>query len=398
MRTPNHCKLCLIATIRITIAFSFTVFSFHFSAAQKRHRPDSLMLYYQQIKFIVHAPELLPRLAEQKQWAEMKNFLDNWSDAESSSRELIFSLETLLAIETHSALLQPPCDVLLYLADYSKELKNTINHNDKFKYFIQLPLRNRYDATGNAERVLVFTRSWARQLLQAGHLNGTELFLCRAFAGETDDPVSYYQSNPAVYPALLNLQEMIAVANDKYFVARRNGHALVTAVMTGDWTPTSHLMVLGTHPSIGFQLGVRNKLNEYDVVYNYRFLNTPGKYMIVRNDSSVASNYYDGGYIGLEYTRYFIHHKYLDVGFTSGLGYDYFDVTDESKNDHPDFSYSPATVGSLVFNNGIRVKYFFRKQYFLGLTAKYSLMHYPNTGGTNLTGNAFSVDLVFGSH
>jgi hypothetical protein len=399
MRAPHTGKPFSLVFNKIAGLLFFSVLAFHFSAAQKKHSGDSVMTYYPEIKFILHAPELLPRLADQQQWTEMRNFLDNWSHSPFASRELIFALQTLLSIQINQhGQVQPHCDALLYLQDYSRELKNTVNHNTRFKYFIQLPDHYRYDATAGAGQTLIFIRSWAKKLLQSPHLSAEQIFLCRVFSGVIDDPLSYYKSNPKAYPSLIPLQGVINNENENYFSAKRNGPAIVASIMIGSWVPTGHLMTLGIHPSFGVQLGLRNKLNEYDLTYNCRLVRSANSFLIVRSDSVLVNTHYDGGYVGFEYTRYLLHHKYFDAGLTSGVGYDYFSVQHGPGDVSPGFSYLPITVGVFNFSNGVRLKYFFRKRHFVGLTAKYNLVHYPNPGGTNLSGNAYTIDLVYGGH
>ena len=139
MGTPDNCQLGLRVFYKRSLVLFFCVCSCYFLPAQGKTVRDSLMTYYQQIKFVVHAPGLLPGLAAQERWTEMKNFLGNWSNEPNASKELIFSLEMLLTIQNdHPAAIDAPCDVLLYLSDYSKELKSTLNDNGRFKYFVQL--------------------------------------------------------------------------------------------------------------------------------------------------------------------------------------------------------------------------------------------------------------------
>jgi hypothetical protein len=142
-------------------------------------------------------------------------------------------------------------------------------------------------------------------------------------------------------------------------------------------------------------------LNEYDFIWSFRFPSTtPGTYKVVRLDTSFNSNYYDGGYVGFDYTRYVIHKKRFELGLTSAIGYDYFSVANGFGTSPPTTSASilPIDVGSFNFSNGIRFKYFFSSRSFIGIYAKYNLINYCNSGGTDLSGQAFTIELVYGSH
>lgn len=354
-----------------------------------------------QISFIAHAPVLLPALLKQRQYESIGNFLTNWRNAEYPSLELIFSAEALLAIETgRFSSYYLPCDCLIYLSDYARELKNATTQGGKFRYYLQLEYPYRYDATEEARMTLLFIQTWARNLEAKPGLDKDELFICHTLAGDIADPATVVQTDPGSCPRLSHTWQYFNAYNNAVFTARRNTKKGTAAVLVGWWIPTGKLrQVLGTHPSIGVQLGVRNKLNEYDLTWCFRFGNpTPQPYTFIRNDTPYTSNYYDGGYIGLEYTRYLVHRKYLDFGFISGIAYDYFSVANGWGND-PDIAHlEPFNVGSFDWNNGLRVKYFLKRRAYVGLTAKYHLIHYDNSGGTNIDGNAYTVDLSFGSH
>ena len=371
-----------------------------YAGAQRQEIHVRTFDYTPRIKFIVHAPVLVPELLAEGRWDQMRNFLENWKNSPAPSNELIFSLEALMNIESrNSTPAALPCDVLYYLDDYAKELKNSDVQAQKFRYYVRLDLRYSYDGTADARKILQFTRSWAIRLLTTRQLGVMELFLCRVFAGEIGNPSSYYMQNKIDYPAIAKIQNNIGAYNDWYFTDRRDRLTGTAGLMVGCWFPTGHLQLLGSHPSVGIQLGVRNKWNEYDLSWTFRFYHpTPKYYNFVRGDSLFTTNYYDGGYIGFEYTRYFLHKKYLDFGYTTGFGYDYFSVADGFGGANPDVSQLPLNVGAFNFNNGLRVKYFFHKKGFLGLTAKYNMFHYANQGGTDLSGNAFTVDLIYGSH
>jgi hypothetical protein len=353
-----------------------------------------------QISFIVHAPVLLPELYKEQRYEAMQNFLANWKTADYPSRELIFAAEALLAIETGKfSAYWLPCDCLYYLAGYARELRVATRQDGKFRYYLKLTYPYSYDATENARSILLFIRSWARELVARPGLDNDELYICRTLAGDIPDPRTALRSDPATAPRIAALEKTLAVYNDAVFTSRRNGRRGTAAVTVGWWFPTGRLReVLGAHPAVGIQLGGRNKWNEYDVSWNIRFgYPTPQRYTFLRNDTLYATNYYDGGYAGFEYTRYLLHRTHFELGLTSGIGYDYFDVAD-GWGSHSDNPGQPLNVGSFDFNNGIRLKYFLRRKAYIGLTAKYHCIHYANSGGTNLDGNAFTLDLSFGSH
>jgi hypothetical protein len=369
------------------------------ATAKEVHASDLSRLRFNQITFIIHAPVLLPELYSEQRYETMHNFLVNWKNASYPSRELIFAAEALLAIETGKfSAYWLPCDCLYYLEDYARELQLVSQQDPKFRYYLKLDYPYSYDATRQAQRILLFIRSWARELLSRPGLKNDELYICRTLAGDIPHPKITLRSDPTAAPRISKLENDLNVYNDAVFTTRRNGFRGTAGISLGWWFPTGHLQALGSHPAVGLLLGWRDEWNEYDLNWNIRFgYPTPQTYTILRRDTVYATNYYDGGYIGFEYTRYLLHRKYVDLGLTSGIAYDYFDVADGFST-HAHNPGLPLNVGSFDFNNGIRIKYFFKKKAYIGLTAKYHLIHYDNSGGTNLNGNACTLDLTFGSH
>lgn len=367
--------------------------------AQKMAPPGTYGKFAGRLSFIIHAPVVLPALLQRQQYDTMNNYLVNWKNEDFSNRELIFSLQALLAIQTGKyASFQLPYDCLLYLSDYARELSTMERKGDAFRYYIRLDARYTYDATDDVRKTLLFIKSWAKQLQNTRTISKSELFICRTLSGEITDPELTYEINPALYPDIEHVQELLQDCNNRRFINERDDKKGIIALTTGGWFPTHHLQTLGAHPSIGILLGYRNKWNEYDVAINIRFLGpTPHSYNFVRQDTLYTSSNYDGGYVGFNYTRYLLHKKRTDLGITSGMGYDYFSVVNDFDSQNYDYL-NPTTIGSFNWNIGLHFKYFLKPRLYLGCIAKYNLVHYANTGGTNLTGNAFSVDFIIGSH
>ena len=354
-----------------------------------------------QTSFIVHAPVILPELLRQQRYDTIRNFLANWRNSDFPSLELIFSAEALLAIETGKfSSWMLPCDCLLFLSDYARELKNLDTQGSKFRYYLTLHPPYTYDATIEARNLILFIQSWARDQLSKPYLDNDEAFICHTLAGDISDPNTACENNPKACPRLAQIAHVINIYDNAVFTTRRNSFKGTAAVLLGGWFPNYHLgQIVGWHPTIGVQLGLRNAKNEYDITWDLRFGHpTPGTYTIARDSTTYNDRYYDGGYFGFEYTRYVIHRKYLDLGYTLGFGLDYFSIADQYASSPDDNYLDPFRLTSPNFNYGLRAKYFLKNRAFIGLAIKYNLIQYENTGGTNLYGNAFTVDLSFGSH
>ncbi|MDP4150377.1 MAG: hypothetical protein Q8943_13255 [Bacteroidota bacterium] len=169
----------------------------------------------------------------------------------------------------------------------------------------------------------------------------------------------------------------------------------VYSFTAGAWFPQSNLGVLGVHPAIGVTGAYRNAIHEIDLELSFRFIRTPGDYLVERGDSLYSLHYYLGGHIGLGYTRYVFFSRRWEFGPHIGIGYDGFDIANDDGSGNYDYL-SPIEINSFDYNLGMRFHFYFKDGTFLGLVPKYHFLHYANQGGSSLFGNAFSVDLQIG--
>lgn len=365
---------------------------------RKLHSPDS-SYFTQQIQFIQEAPTILSQSIANKDWTAIENFITNWRLSDRRSAEIIFSIQVLLEIQQEKfSVLHFPCDYMYLLEDYSKELDNSVYSPGKFKYYIRLNADYRYDATADLVKVFTVLHKWSEQLIVSYKLKGTKLFLCQVFEGKIEQPRKSFRANEDSYAELKAYNKGLTYNNSAYLSYQRNRKTGTAALVLGSWFPTGNLKVVGVHPIAGFLVGGRNSKNEYDLVFGFRFINAPHHYTVLRSDSLIVSNYYFGGYLGFDYTRYLIHKKRFEIGFTTGVAYDSFNFTNSETSDHSDISLDPLEIKTFDFNNGFRMKYFIRANAYLGLALKYHLLNYCNHGGTDLKGNAFSIELLYGSH
>lgn len=354
--------------------------------------------YKEKIRLIQGAPCLLPELVIQKEWTQVQNYLDHWRVAEIPNEEFIFAIGTLASIDQRKfSVLSFPAEYAALLGQYAEEAKTV---NGLFHYYLKITGQVRYDATPDARSLILWIESWARSLEKNETLSPTERFLCKVYAGEIVYPKATLKEAGATYADLYALKHTIHESYEDYFTAQREQGGTTVGFITGWWFPTGNLAAtLGAHPSIGVYIGGRNYRNEYDIVWAFRLPgNSVAPYTFTRNDSSFTSTYYDGGYIGFDYTRYLVHGKRYEFGVVSAIAYDYFSVANGFSGTSEDgHSWGSLNEGSFDFDNGVRFKYFLGPKLNIGLAVKYHIINYDNHGGTDMSGNAFTVDLSVGS-
>jgi len=233
-----------------------------------------------------------------------------------------------------------------------------------------------------------FSSTWARLLLNERRIDNNEKFICQALAGEIKNPVKEIRNNPVMYSSFANLLR----ENEE---AQRNGFRTNYAFLGGIWIPTGNLTLLGNHPSFGFQLGARNNSNQLDITLQFRFSNSANYYTIKRNNAFYDINNYFGGYVGLDYIYYFVNKLNFDLGLLGGMGYDGFDITSSNYNYE---GMKPLSIGSFNANGGFKLNYYLTTSFYIGLQGRYNFINYVNHGGTNMSGDAFSVDLIVGGN
>ncbi len=251
-----------------------------------------------------------------------------------------------------------------------------------------LPMR-RYYYFSDYERVLfAFIQRWATDLLHSNSLNDEETFICNVLAGNLKHPETTLKANKTKYP------QLYALVRKNYGDSRSHGAGVMT-FSAGTWIPSGNLSILGTHPQFGLQFGGRGKNNELDLTLQVRVGRSSHYYTVLRSDSVYSRNNFTGGYVGLDFAHYFYTSTNFEAGLLVGAGYDGFDISGDT-NDHNEDYLKPWGIGSFNFNTGFRMNYFFNPRLFIGIVAKHNYISYHNHGGTDMSGNAFSIDLLIG--
>lgn len=238
------------------------------------------------------------------------------------------------------------------------------------------------------DRLFLFDAVWARLLPQTRQLDSTEVFVCRVIEGRIENPTSVIRERRKQIPIF----DSLYLQRARF---RRNGLNGNFACTAGIWSPTGNASLLGTHPSFGLILGGRGKWNEINLDMSFRFGRAAHDYTVLRGDSVYTRHFYEGTYIGIEYTRYLYRTLTFELGITGGVGYDVFDIAAD-KDDNSNDYLKPYDVGSLNLNVGWRMNYFYSPRSYFGLEGKFNHIQYNNSGGSAVDGNAYTLTLYIG--
>lgn len=326
----------------------------------------------------LNAIDIIPQLYRTKEFDSLQKAIDIWKSfcgntEEIQYTELLMSIERSTFDETH-----PDSNLISLLNSYSLAYRNSIMYNDSNPYSTYYKISS----------------AWAKLLLARTDLTKTETFICNVLAGVIKEPTKEIRTHKDEYSTLY------AFMNKEQAAQKKLNSAEYTFI-TGIWSPTKNAAILGAHPSLGFQLGGRFHVHhQVDFTVQFRFLKSAGVYTVKRSDSLYNLNHFFGGYIGGDYTYYFVSKAKTDIGIVGGIGFDGFDIADDGDDDNNDshkYDYlKPLSINSFNFNTGLRFNYFFSSSFYLGLQGRYNFVHYNNRGGTDLSGNTFCVDLIIG--
>jgi hypothetical protein len=168
------------------------------------------------------------------------------------------------------------------------------------------------------------------------------------------------------------------------------------SVLAGVWSPEGHIAAFGNKPMLGLQIGSiwKNRVTA-DVHVSFRFIRSPKPIDVNYFGDLYSTSYYTAVYAGLDMGYRFAEFgKKSKVFVLGGLGYDATTVVQSSSDEANDGKY----LSSLNINGGLGYRYYINKHNYIGLMGKYNLLFYNNPNGTDLSGNAYTITLVYGFH
>lgn len=244
-----------------------------------------------------------------------------------------------------------------------------------------------------ADLILSFDKAsaaFAKKLLQELTNDGMSACdlryqLLTLYAGEVEafqQSIKSPQCSDGRLPQLIN--ELIENIKSKKLVH--------VAFSTGVWIPTGNVSVLGTHPSLGFLFGAGTEKYTFDLSAEFRFINSKNNYTTHYQGNLINTDYFFGGFAGLNVTRTMLTLGKSNLHIGGGLGIDGIDVV-ESDTDN---DINGKSILSFNANAGMGYRYINDKGSYSGIDVRYNFVQYDNNPGTSFSGNTISVRLTFG--
>lgn len=274
--------------------------------------------------------------------------------------------------------------VVDYVINYMNRMEVTSvenTFNDYPGYFGYIPIRGDFD---------YFTQSLADTLLTRSFYNPIELFFSELYANVSTNALSPIQSDTI----------FLGTEFRDYYFERVNKYRYKPdfhySISSGIWIPFDNATLLGNHPTIGFQAGIRVKKMTYNVALSFKFGKSKNDYEIMIDGNTQITNEFFGGYIAADIEREIFRFRKYEFDLLGGVGYDSFDaVTVNTEDADPDNDVSHV-IGSVNMNFGLGFRYYLKYNRYIGLQGKYNFVNYNNPGGTNLAGNTVNITVIFG--
>ena len=233
-----------------------------------------------------------------------------------------------------------------------------------------------------------FLQNLALNLSLQTDTSSVEHLVCRYYSGDLDYPIARLHNNDFAGYCIQNRYDQRV----DYIKAELRKFRSHWQLQTGIWIPNGSSRLLGEKLETGGSIGIRDNSWGVDLTGLARMLNSKNNYFVEINDTLAQTDFFFGYFLGLDIEREIVHWGCFEFEGFAGIGYDGIE-TSNSENDK-----EHKTLGAFNFNLGLNNRIFFNKtrNYYLGLKARYNIANHKNKGGSDLSGNSFSLCLTFG--
>ncbi len=324
---------------------------------------------------------LIPEFYNKNEKDTLQEIITYW-EKKCGNSEPLTRCKILLSIENHTF------NESLY--DFSI-IYNLLNYggsylNDKIYD------RNEFDSyywqyVVTQDNLDLFTLDLAKSLLNREDLSAVEKFIVNIYAGTPD--ISF---------GVLATEDFYGTKIQQYYfeaVGRlKQAYVGHFDMGIGAWAPLDNLTAVGGHTTIVFRGGVRYKQAYADAALGFKFGRSQEIYQVQVNDSIWDTDYFFGGYVGLDVGQRFLKAGKNSFDIIGGIAYDGFSALNVTNtNSKTDVSKS---INSLNLNVGLGYKYYSSPWNYYGVDVKYNFVDFQNAGGTDLDGNVITVNFMYG--
>ena len=357
-----------------------------------------------------NAALLIPRMYQENKIDTMGAIISYW-ETNCGVTEPASSLSILYAIKERTFNKQVTNAVSYNeftdaaIADTTYFHKNIMANLYSYKYAFDTRPKN--DSNLNDAEIAyrhydVFIHDIATSLLNEVDLSPLEKFLVKYYCDP--DKVNMDELSSALYDSTII---QTAYLKHKNFQNSYNGTNY--ALAAGMWMPQSNLSVLGSSPYLGLLAG--GKRNKWAFDFNF-YINFPLRntktYMVSNHDSLSPSNTFLGFYTGLDACYQLFNRNKNELEVIGAFALQGIQVLNGTGNS------AVLTILSANPNVGLNYKLYIKHRVknnmadnsytvytvhnsYIGIQAKYNFLSFNNNPGTSLSGNAFTIGIIYGA-
>jgi len=307
-------------------------------------------------------------------WIVLQYWVDKCGESERTLRmEILLNLKDKTFYETHYK-----NDLLDLLMTYRHMMDSRQDiPDDGSEYMTFIKNRDKFDA---------FTADYARALAKEQDPHTLEYLLCEYYSNNFDPLLKALRNNKIPGTALqAKYNENVAQA--------MNAIEGNVAVIGEWWIPTQGASILGHHPGLGLQVGLKKSKFMVDLSLIIRFVSTPNYYKVYSQNTVMTTRHFLGGYIGIDIGREMWRRGKSELDVVGGIGYDGFEAIKEDV----DAGINSKSINSLNINIGVGYRYYYKKSGpYVSLQPRLNTVNYANKGGSDLSGNTVSIRLIWG--
>ncbi len=177
------------------------------------------------------------------------------------------------------------------------------------------------------------------------------------------------------------------------------------SLVSGVWSPTGRLGILGNHPYVGYTVG--GKFDEHfmlDLRIDVRFLKTPNTYIVSVGNSKYVTNHFFGMNMGLDigYELFRVRKHELDV--IGGVAFEYFQGLNADFIENNNLQDDAGDFNTVNLNGGLSYKLYISSKRtrtkerfgYVALQGRYNWLFFNGNSGSDLSGGAWTIGLAFG--
>jgi hypothetical protein len=170
------------------------------------------------------------------------------------------------------------------------------------------------------------------------------------------------------------------------------------ALLVGSFSPLGANKLLGNKFAFGTYMGYKFKGNNLGFVLDFKVGANKNTYLVVSQGKAIETKLSTNLYLGMEYGRILKATNKSEFSILAGAGGERMTTVYADKPNNVDalFLWSPNLSSGVEFKRYYIKSHAFSGLRYWGLQARFNYLNFVNTGGTDISGNGFSIRLIWG--